>query len=54
MTDKEIKLSKEDDAYFIIEEVVLALKTEAEIKKEWLIEQLEKAQKIVVSDVEKE
>lgn len=52
MTNKEIKLSKEDDVYFIIEEVVLALKTEKEPNVDWVIKQLEKAQKIVVDDKE--
>ncbi len=54
MTEQEMKLSKEDDAYFMIEEVVLALKTEKEVRKGWIIEQLETAQKIIVDDVEKE
>lgn len=52
MAEQEIKLSKEDDAYFMIEEVVLALKTDKEVKKEWIIGQLEKAQKTIVDDVE--
>lgn len=52
MTEQEMKLSKEDDAYFMIEEIVLALRTQKEVKKEWLIEQLEKAQKIIMDDAE--
>lgn len=52
--ENEIKLSKEDDAYFALEEVVLKLKTQDEVKKEWIIERLEAAQKIIVDDVEKE
>lgn len=54
MTEQKIELSKDDDAYFVIEEVVLSLKTQGEVKKEWIIEQLEKAQKIIVDDLEKE